>query len=98
LHWVSPPANPVQASSPPSSEAILAFLGKTEVGLERLCDEGHWGGGSVSFSEGYRLGEEKSISYVILFDLVRKGFRDVLTNGGIRLIVSTARITWWHLP
>jgi len=41
------------------SEAILAFLGKTEVRLERRCDEVDWGGGSVSSREEDRLEEEE---------------------------------------
>jgi len=40
-------------------EAILAFLGKTEVGLKRRCDEVGWGGGSVSSREERRFGEEE---------------------------------------
>jgi len=43
------------------SEAILAFLGKPEVGLKRRCDEVDWGGGSVSSREENRLGEEEQL-------------------------------------
>jgi len=41
------------------SDAILAFLGKTEVGLKKRCDEVDRGGGSVSSREEDRLKEEE---------------------------------------
>jgi len=41
------------------SDAILAFLGKTEMELERRCDEVDWGGGSVSSRKEDRSEEEE---------------------------------------
>jgi len=41
------------------SEAILAFLGETEVGLKRRCGEVDWGGGSVSSTGEDRLEEKE---------------------------------------
>ena len=38
---------------------ILAFVGKTEVGLKWRHDEVDWGGGSVFSREEDRLGEEE---------------------------------------
>ena len=40
------------------SEAILAFLGKTEMELKRRCDEVDWGGESVSSREDRSEEEE----------------------------------------